>query len=167
MGIDSSVNVVYKAEHVVARELDAMLNHLISSKVLKSTSNPSQRKRIDCNVSNIIHSLSFKTRVYSIALVREVASFLKRLASETGYIITAILDSNICPQSKRDAFNCCFLSTMNCINGYYYRQSAMKLAAIPIDKRSNEEKKKLDLYNREAKTLESSVKMSVPTDFME
>ena len=89
MGIDSSFNVVFKADNVVAHELDSMLNYLISSNILKSWST-SQRKHIDCNVSNIVHTLCLKTRVYSISLVQEVAAFLKRLASETGYIITAI-----------------------------------------------------------------------------
>ena len=53
MGIDSSINIVFKAENVVARELDSMLNHLISSNILKSASSPSQRKSIDCDVSRV------------------------------------------------------------------------------------------------------------------
>ena len=43
----------------------------------------------------------------------------------------------------------------------------MKLAAIPNHRRTNEEKKRLDLFNKEAKALETSVKMSVPTDFID
>lgn len=56
---------------------------------------------------------------------------------------------------------------MNWINGYFCHQSAMEIAAIPNHRISNEEKIKLELYNKEANALESSVKMSVPTNFID
>ena len=41
----------------------------------------------------------------------------------------------------------------------------MKIACKPIESLRNKERKKLDIYNREAKYLESATKMQVPTDF--
>mmetsp|Transcript_3094 Transcript_3094/g.4120 ORF Transcript_3094/g.4120 Transcript_3094/m.4120 type:complete len:122 (+) Transcript_3094:535-900(+) len=45
-------------------------------------------KRIDIDISNIIHQLSFRnSRTFSLPLVRDVASFLKRLASDSGFVL--------------------------------------------------------------------------------
>ena len=156
MGLKYGQQIVFKADNVVPRELHSMLNHMISEKLLPSTASPSQNQRIDCNVSNIIHQLSFKhSRVFSVALVCDVVSFFKSLAME-GFIVTAILDGDIRPQSKRDAFKRRFDSTINQINSYYSCQPAMRVAAKSNAEISSAEKKKLvDLYNREDKALES------------
>ena len=90
----------------------------------------------------------------------------KHLASDSGFIVTAILDGDIHPQSKRDAFKRCYTSTINRINCYYCRQPAMKLACKPVDKMTNEDKKKLDTFNNEAKALESFSRMTVSPDFI-
>ena len=79
--------------------------------------------------------------------------------------MTAILDGDVRPQSKRDDFKRQYKSTINRINGYYCCQLAMKLTVIPADKMTNEEKQKLDKLNDKAKTLESSSRMSVSADF--
>ena len=137
MGIDQGHQLVFKAVNVVSHELISMLSH-ISKSNLSSQIN----KRIDCDISNIIHQLSFRhSRVFSIALVQDVASFLKWLASESGFIVTAILDGDVRPQSKRDAFKRRFESTMNRINSYYCRQSAMKITAKRIASLTNDERK--------------------------
>ena len=79
--------------------------------------------------------------------------------------MNAILDGDFCPQTKHDAFKRRYDSTMSRINSYYCWQSAMKLASKPVDALTAEEKKKLELFDKEAKYLESSSRMQVPTDF--
>ena len=165
MGIDNSANIIFKADSFVSRELVSALDHMSDD---SSSRSASQTKRIDCDVSNIIHDLSYKhARVYSTKLVREVANFLKLLSSDSGFIVTAILDGDVRPQSKRDAFKRRYNSTMNRINSYYCRQMAMKIASKPVNEMTSAEKKRLDLFNNEAKALESSSRMTVPSDFME
>ena len=89
MGIQQGNQLVFKASHIVARELNSMLSHI-------SNGTSQTNKRIDCDISNIVHLLSFKhSRIFSISLVRDVASFLKHLASDSGFIVTAILDGDI------------------------------------------------------------------------
>ena len=168
MGIKSCHQIVFKASSIVARELDAFLNHMISNNDFKNRPAAVKQKRIDCDISNIIHTLSYKhAKIFSSALVKDVAIFLKKLASETGFVVNAILDGNVRPQSKRDAFRRQYDSTMNRINSYYCQQAAMKIAAKPLDDLSAEERKRLDLYNKESKTLENASKMQIPVDFKE
>ena len=168
MGIHGCHQIVFKASNIVARELDALLNHMISNGVLKNRPAALKQKRIDCDVSNIIHTLSYKhAKIFSSALVKDVAVFLKKLASETGFIVNAVLDGNVRPQTKRDAFRRRYNSTMSQINSYYCRQAAMKIAAVPFDDLSAEERKKLELYNKESKQLENASKMQIPVDFEE
>ena len=100
-----------------------------------------------------------------MALVRDVADFLKRLAADSGFVVTCILDGDICPQSKRDSFNRRYKSIMDRINSYFCRQSAMKIASKPETQLTSEEKKRLKIFNAEAKTLELSTRMNVPTSF--
>ena len=129
MGIDNCNQLLFKASNIVARELDALLDFMISNQYFNNRKPSLQHKRIDCDVSNIIHLLSYRhSKIFSTALVRDVALFLKQLASDTGYGITAVLDGNIHPHTKRDAFQNRYTSTMNRINSYFCRQSAMRLA---------------------------------------
>ena len=79
--------------------------------------------------------------------------------------MTAILDGDVRPQSKRDDFKRQYKSTINRINGYLCCQLAMKLTAIPVDKMTNEEKQKLDKLNDKAKTLEWDGHSAHPTQF--
>ena len=161
MGLKYGNQILFKADSVVPRELHSMLNQIVSKR------SPSQIKRIDCDISNVIHQLSHKhARVFTVSLVRDVANFLKSLAME-GFIVTAILDGDVRPQSKRDAFKRRFDATMSRINSYYCRQSAMKVASKSKSEISCEEKKRLvDLYNREAKALESETRLTVPSDLI-
>ena len=39
-----------------------------------------------------------------MTLVSEVADFVKRLAIDSGFVVTCVLDGDIQPQSKRDSF---------------------------------------------------------------
>ena len=89
MGINSCNTITLNATNVVARELNEMINHLH----VDST----KQKIIDCDVSNIIYTLYFKNkkRVFSVDLVRNVASHLKQLAADTGYVFVPILDGDI------------------------------------------------------------------------
>ena len=82
-----------------------------------------------------------------------MANYLKDLVYETGFFVTAVLDGNTRPQSKRDSFDRRFKQTMNLINGPYCRHAAMVLATK--ENRSNEEAMKLNTLNLEAKKLES------------
>ena len=166
MGIDNCNQLLFKASNIVARELDALLDFMISNQYFKNRNPSLQHKRIDCDVSNIIHLLSYRhSKIFSTALVRDVALFLKQLASDTGYVITAVLDGNIRPHTKRDAFQRRYTSTMNRINSYFCRQSAMRLASKKREDLTKDESKKLDLFNKEAKLLEASSKMQIPFDF--
>ena len=105
-----------------------------------------KQKWIDYDVSNIIHTLSYKhgAKIFSSALVKDVAIFLKKVGSEPGFIVNAVLGGNVCPHTKRDTFRRCYDSTMCRINSYYCQQAAMKIAAKPLDDLSKEERKKLD-----------------------
>lgn len=106
MGIDSCGQLLFKATNIVARELDLLLlDYMISNDFFKNRNVSRSDKKIDCDVSNIVHILSYRhAKVFSSALVQDVALFLKQLAVDTGYVVTAVLDGNIRPQSKRDAF---------------------------------------------------------------
>ena len=143
-----------------------MVEYLISKDHLPNRRPSLQRKRIDCDVSNILHLLSYRhSKIFSSTLVRDVALFLKQLASDTGYIVTAVLDGHIRPQSKRDAYHRHYESTTSRIDRYFCRQYAMKIASKGKDKISADEKNMLDLYNNEAKLLEDASKMQIPLDF--
>lgn len=97
-------------------------------------------------------------RIYSLKLVCDVAKYLKKLAGDSGLINTAILDGDVCPQSKRNTFNHrSYKSTMARINSCYCHQSAMKIVAKGTDKMTGKDKKRLDLLNNETKTLLSSI----------
>ena len=163
MGLNYGDQITFKGTSLVARELISTLQ-LIGN---KSSSSRTTRKRIDCDVSNIIHYLSFKhSSIFSTALVNDVALFLKTLAADSGCIITPILDGDIRPQSKRDAFKRRYESTMNRVNSYFCRQYAMKLAAKGSNM-TNEEKNEFHLFNKEAKALESSTRLQVPSNLLE
>ena len=79
MGLNYGDQITFKGTSLVARELISTLQ-LIGN---KSSSSRTTRKRIDCDVSNIIHYLSFKhSSIFSTALVNDVALFLKKLAAD-------------------------------------------------------------------------------------
>jgi hypothetical protein len=165
MGVVRGGCMVAKMENLVARELDLLLREV----VLKDASNNDPVKyqlRLDCDISNILHTLAYKyNSVFSTALVRGLASFLKQLAADTGFVVTAVLDGDVRPQSKRDAYKRRYRATMDRINSYYCRQSAMKIASSkPMKDLTNEERDKLDQYNKQAKKLECSHRLEVPND---
>ena len=172
MGLRNGNQVLFKATNVVSRELDLMLD-LIISKCNATVNNnadstTSTKKSIDCDVSNILHKLSYRhSSVYGRLLVRDVAFFLKRLAQDSGYIVNPILDGNVRPASKRDAFKRRYTSTMSRINSFYCRQSAMKLASIPENDQSDENKNDIREYNNAAKALEMCKRLCVPPSFKE
>ena len=144
MGINNYNQIVFKATSIVFQELDCILEYLISNKLLSNHSPAQQQKQINCDISNIIHILSHRhSCIFSTVLVRDVALFLKQLASDTGYVITAVLDGNICPQSKQDVFQHHYTLTMNRINSYFCRQSTMKLALDKSGEMTNDKKKKI------------------------
>ena len=91
---------------------------------------PPHHNWIDCDVSNIINKLiHIHSGTYSLALTHDVATFLKQLASDSGYVVTTILDGDTCPQSKHNAFDRRYKATMSQIDSYFCYQSAMKLAS--------------------------------------
>ena len=75
-----------------------------------STDTVSNNKQIDYDIFNIV--------IYYLSSKPE--SFQLHLLETQLVVITAILDGNIYPQSKRDAFKIKYISTMNCIYSYYY-----------------------------------------------
>lgn len=118
MGIHNGSQVVFKMTDIVSRELHLLLKEVVFK--LDYTRSRLSQYRIDCDRSNILHLLSFKhSKVFTLALVRDVAQFLKDLAADTGYIVTAVLDGDVRPQSKRDAFKRRFDSSINRINAFY------------------------------------------------
>ena len=166
MGIDNGGNLIFKMTNVVARELDMMVNLGLSKHASDNAPTSAPKKSIACDISNIIHNLAYgHSCIYDRPLVLSVAEFLKRLAADTGYVVTPVLDGNVRPQSKRDAFKRRYESTMNRVNSFFCRQSAMKLAAKAERDRSDEEKTKLVEYNKEAKRLEKSGRLHIPPTF--
>ena len=166
MDINNCDKVIFKATNVVAQEIDSILD-LIRTQAANNT-NILKCKRINCDVSNILHILAFRhSSIFSIELVHDVARFLKRLAADSGFVVTAVLDGNFRPQSKRDAFKRRFDSTMNRINSYYCRQAAMKITGKGKETMMSYEKEMLKKYNNEAKVLEMQTKMQVPFNFFE
>lgn len=67
-----------------------------------------------------------------------VLIFLGNLAVDTGYVVNAVLDGDVYPQTKHDAFMCHYDSNMNHINSYYCQQSTMKMSSKPVCTLSNE-----------------------------
>jgi len=119
LGIANGGQLLFKLNNVVARELDTIID-LIHAKFASNNTPTRGYKTIDCDVSNIIHKLSYRNgSIYSIALVRAVAIFLKQLAADTGYVVTPVLDGDVRPQSKRDAFRRRYESTMSKVNGFF------------------------------------------------
>lgn len=101
----------------VARELDALMDQIISNGNFQNQPATIKQKQIVYDASNILHTLSHKyAKIFSTTLVKDVAIFLKRLASETRFKVNVILDGNICPQIKQDTFKCQSDSTMSQIN---------------------------------------------------
>ena len=120
MGVHQGSQLIVKMKYVVARELDMMVD-LLSAKFPSSHLPAPNHKTMDCDVSNILHELSFKhSSIFSSALLKDVALFLKLLAANTGYIIIPILDGDVRPQTKRDAFRQRFDSTMIKINSFFF-----------------------------------------------
>ena len=159
MGIQNGRQVIFKMTNVVSRELRSLLNDVVFKD--DCTKNTLTQYRIDCDISNILHLLSFRhNKVFTLALVRDVAEFLKELAADTGFIVTAVLDGDVRPQSKRDAFKRRFEASINRINAFYCRQSAMKIACL--HQKTKEEKEMLDKYNKMAKKLDSTRRLEVP-----
>lgn len=162
MGIHNGSQVVFKMTDIVSRELHLLLKEVVFK--LDYTRSRLSQYRIDCDRSNILHLLSFKhSKVFTLALVRDVAQFLKDLAADTGYIVTAVLDGDVRPQSKRDAFKRRFDSSINRINAFYCRQAAMKLSCL--DEKTVEERQMLDKYNKMAKKLDGMNRLIVPPNF--
>ena len=115
-GIGNCSQIVF----IVACELDAFLDQMISDSRFQNRPSDLKQKQIDCYVSKILHTLSYRhAKIFSSALVKDVAKFLKSLTSDSGFIVNAILDSDVCPQTKCDAFKHCYDSTMSRINSYY------------------------------------------------
>ena len=142
MGIDNCNQLLFKASNIVARELNALLDFMISNQYFNNRNPLLQHKRIDCDVSNIIHLLSYRhSKIFSTALVRDAALFLKQLESYTWYVITAVLDGNVRPYTKGDALQRRYLSTMNRINSYFCCQSAMRLASKKREELTKHERK--------------------------
>ncbi len=176
MGIKNGNQVVFKMTNVVKIELDLMVKCMLQRRnevpsttplTASDASTPSSKQTIiDCDVSNIIHTIGFRhSGIYSIALVHDTAKFLKSLAANTGYLVVPVLDGDLRPQSKRDAFRRRYNSTMDTINGFYCRQAAMKLASMPEDERTVTEKQKLDDLSKEAKRLDKTSRLIIPSTF--
>ena len=92
----------------------AILDATTENNLFKYCSASLEHKRIDCNVSNKVHILSYcDSKIFFSALVRNIALFLKQLAEDTDYVVTAVLDGEIPPESKRDTFNHRYISTVN------------------------------------------------------
>ncbi len=173
MGIKNGNQIMFKLSNAVAREVDLMLDviqrkYTTTTNEDDETASPLRQRSIDCDVSNIIHKLSYRhSSIYSINLVRDVALFLKQLASDTGYEVTAVLDGDVRPQTKRDAFKRRYESTMNRINSFFCRQSAMRIGAIAKDERTEEQKEDFSEFSKEAKRLEVSPRLHIPMSFRE
>ena len=85
MGVNYA-GVTFKCTNLVAHDLCSVLE-------IGKTSR--QCRRIDVDISNITHILSYKyARIFTPVLVQDVALFLKNLASESGFIVTAVLDED-------------------------------------------------------------------------
>ena len=164
MGIQNGKQVLFKMTDVVSRELRSLLKDTVFK--LDSTKSGITQYRMDCDISNILHLKSFKHhQSFTLALVRDVAQFLKDLAADTGFVVTAVLDGDVRPQSKRDAFKRRFDSSMDRINAFYCRQSAMKIASL--NQKTKEEEELLEKYNKMAKKLDSTTRLVVPTNLKE
>ena len=145
MGINTNgSNIIWKAKSVSTRELREMINF---SKGTQRCDNIC----IDVDLSNVAHILALKSPSYE-RLLENTARYLKDLAVETGFHVTAVLDGDIRPQSKRDSFRRRFDSYMGLINGSYCRRAAMALSAK--EDKTACDKAQLDVLNAEAKKLD-------------
>ena len=111
MGISTTgSNIIWKATNVSTRELRMM--------ILRSLSKDNRNveiPRLDVDVSNVAHIMSVKCSTYE-SLVNDVASYLKDLAYETGFCVTAVLDGDTRPHFKRDSFKRRFDHAMKITN---------------------------------------------------
>ena len=146
MGIKTnSNNILWKATDVSTRELRQMALH-------NAHKLPSEKIIMDVDVSNIAHVLSRRSSSYE-KLVLDTASYLKDLAIETGFIVTAVFDGDCRPHSKRDSFKRRFEHHMKLINSSYCRQTAMMLASK--ENKTEEDEQNLKTVNNESKKLNS------------
>ena len=82
MGVNNGNQITFRLSNVVSRELDLIVK-LIRSKGTtindRTSITTATKPIIDCDISNIIHKLSFQhLYIYSPVLVLEVARFLKK-----------------------------------------------------------------------------------------
>ena len=161
MGIHGWHQIVFKTSNKVPRELDALLDHMISNGNFQNCPATIKQKQINCDVSNILHTLSYKhAQIFSTALVKDVAHFLKKLASDNRFVLSCCNTRwNVCPQTKCSAFKHQYDSTLSWINSYFCLQSAMKTASKPMESLTPEERKKVDIFNQESKSSEDASKM--------
>ena len=118
MGINTNgTNIIWKAKIVTTRELREMIFFTKGSQRYDDI-------RLDVDLSNVVHILALKSPSYE-KLLEHTARYLKDLAVETGFLVTAVLDGDVRPHSKRDSFRRRFDSTMCLINGSYCRRAAM------------------------------------------
>ena len=155
MGINTTGNkLIWKATNVSTRELREIVLHNTGKK-------SDERINIDVDVSNVAHILSRSVSTYE-DLVIDTATCLKDLANESGFVVTAIFDGDYRPHSKRDSFKRRFETVINEINCSYCRHAATTLAS-KITK-TEDEKTKLDVLNKESKSLESK-KLIIANEF--
>ena len=90
--------------------------------------------------------------------------FFKQLAHQTGFQVTAVLDDDYRPQSKRASYTRRYNASMAKINGFYCRQSDMALSS-----KSNltaSEEVDLYAYNKESKKLDT-ISLIINTNFLD
>ena len=119
--------------------------------------------RLDVDVSNVAHIMAVKCSTYE-SLVNDVASYLKDLAYETGFCVTAVFDGDTRPHTKRDSFKRRFDHAMKITNSTFCRHSAMAIARK--EQKSSEDLEKLSALNIEAKKLDDS-RLMIATEFCE
>ena len=102
MGIENGHYIILKAEYVVSSELSSMQDCImLPSEVPNLSTAHSLKKCIDCDISNVIHQLSNScSRIYSLDLVHDVAKFLEKIATDSGFIVASILDGDFHSQKR-------------------------------------------------------------------
>ena len=157
MGINNSTKLLWKASGLTIQDL--LFLH-------EKKSNPTDgsKCRIDVDVSIVMASSGQKN--YRDSLLH-TATYLKSVAHSCGIIVTVILDGNSRPDCKRDTWNRRCNADLAKVNAFFCRKNAISLAlTCNSDGATNEDKKRLRLFNDAAKTLENaSHKMTIPSHF--
>ena len=93
MGIKSQGKILWKASSIHPIHLKDVVNNSLSQR--ESHKDGSDHIQADVDISNVAHCIwGSNNNINSEEVIKKVAIFLKQLANQTGFLVTAVLDGD-------------------------------------------------------------------------